>query len=64
MVYDFEKNAWQRPELKGGVEPELRCNARMVYDPVHGICAFLIKTRKIVHLFRYNPRTAKYTAAR
>jgi hypothetical protein len=33
MVYDFEKNVWERPELKDGVEPELRCNARMVYDP-------------------------------
>ena len=31
-VYNFQQNVWERPELKGGIEPELRCNARMVYD--------------------------------
>jgi hypothetical protein len=32
----------------------------MVYDPVHKLCLYLIKAKKLVHLFRYNPKTAKY----
>jgi hypothetical protein len=31
-AYDCGKNTWARPELKGGVEPPLRCNAQLVYD--------------------------------
>ena len=32
LVYNFDNNAWERPELADGIEPELRCNARLVYD--------------------------------
>jgi len=31
-IYDCAKNTWRRPTLTDGVEPPVRCNARLVYD--------------------------------
>ena len=45
--YDCGKNVWTRPELN--IEPPPRCNAALVYDPVH---------RKMVLFGGYNQAAA------
>ncbi|MGQ9662938.1 MAG: Kelch repeat-containing protein [Kiritimatiellia bacterium] len=31
-LFDCARNVWHRPQLKGNIEPPLRCNTQLVYD--------------------------------
>jgi hypothetical protein len=60
FVMNCKTNEWKELDLQ---MPNIRyygVEEAMVYDPIHKLCVFLLKAKKLVHLFRYNPKTAKY----